>query len=228
MKEIFYMRREIRLVSLVSQPSGIISRDNPPSDFLFSFTGRRGEDTPEFGRSRDAPSPVKSRPYYTGREATTAARSRGYLVLCSRFPVRLTRDPLHTGSPLVPHLPASAATAAAASGAMGIPNERRVRRPERWVRARSRTARYDALFECGSRLGRGSSRTDRHSRYPSCRGIPRFVNIPPNRSFRRREPSRWGPAGCTWPQLLWQTGRYPVDCSWSFVSTDKKLFDIYV
>lgn len=47
---------------------------------------------------------------YRARKTTTAARSRGYRVLCSRFPVRFARDPLHTGFPLVSLLPASAAT----------------------------------------------------------------------------------------------------------------------
>lgn len=67
------------------------------------------------------------------------------------------------------------------------------------ARAPPDTKRYSNA-DLGSRLGRGSSRADRHSRYPSCRGIPRFVNIPPNRSFRlsRAFAMRAGWL-CTWP-----------------------------
>lgn len=119
MKEIFYMRREIRLVSLVSQPSGIISRDNPPSDFLFSFTGRRGEDTPEFGRSRDAPSPVKSRPYYQPGERRRRRRGRAvtwYFVLGSRYVLPAI---LYILAPL-------------SSPTFPGPQRRRLPHPERW------------------------------------------------------------------------------------------------
>lgn len=50
MKQILYTRNSPRFACF-SQPSGIISQDNPPSDFLFSFTDLEGEDTPGFGRS---------------------------------------------------------------------------------------------------------------------------------------------------------------------------------
>lgn len=54
------------------------------------------------------------------------------------------------------------------------------------------TIRYDdALFEYGARLVRArlaaNREVEQHRCYPSYRGIPRFVNIPPNRFFRRRE-----------------------------------------
>lgn len=195
------MRNSPRFACL-SQSSGIISRNNSPSDFLFSFTGREGEDTPGFGRSPHPHPRQVTALLYRAREATTTARSRGYLVLCSRFPVHLTRDPLHTGS-LLPsprvrndcgrRLPHPERPGYRTNGEFDDPNGGSER-----ARAPPDTTRYSNA-DLGSRLGRGSSRADRHSRYPSCRGIPRFVNIPPNRSFRRREPSRCGPADCTWP-----------------------------
>lgn len=175
---------------------------------------------------RDAPSPVKPLPYYTGREATTVAR--GYLVLCSRFPVRLTRDPLHTGSPLVSLLPASTATAAAASGATGVPNERRS--------STTRTVGPSALahlpirrvirmrISARARLRREPTDTAVIHLAAGFRDSLTFLRIGP---FADASLRRCGPAGCTWPQLLWQTGRYPVDCRWSFVSTDKKLLDVH-
>jgi len=89
------------------------------------------------------------------------------------------------------------AAAFAASGAAGEPNGRtngEFDDPSAGPDATSSLARHDVLFECEAGLGRGSPRAGRHRRYPSCRWIPRFVNIPPNRLLRERPTPACPPA----------------------------------
>lgn len=138
-------------------------------------------------------------------------------IRCCEFPVRVLPDPYTLSLPLFlslsfsrPHQQRDWSRIRSDQGTERTnPAGSTTRTAGPTRRTRLLAVRYTTMSPIRMRSSApGEARRESRSRptprrYPSYRGIPRFVNIPPNRPFRRRESlasdaAVWL-AGCTWP-----------------------------